>query len=155
MNLKTHEFECDAGDQLICETDKGNVSITVLEVDEAKQEVWLEIDGPREISIEVDGGARREVWGTPACSGLPRLWLMFSLVLSGRTKREVFMPTFNEFVEDYLYASKQYTGTWERRWMRLAFTARSAWMVCTCLKIQVWGTVMLIGRLLWSKCFGE
>lgn len=153
--MKTHEFDFDEGDCIVCETDQGDVAIKVLEIDEEKQEVWLEIDGPREISIQVDGEPRREIWGTPQCAGLPRLWLLFSVLLSGRTKREVFMPAFNEFVEDYLFAYKSYGGKWERRWLGVAFTGRSVWMVGTCLRIQVWGTLAVAGRAIWSRFFGE
>lgn len=154
MTLKTHEFECDEGDCIVCETDEGTVAIAILEVHKSRNYVWLEIDSPKDVTIQVDG-TPRELWGTPVCTGLPRLWLMFSLVLSGKIKREIFMPSFNEFIEDYIYAQKMYQGKWERRWARIAFTCRSLRMVCACFRLQVWGTLAILGRLAWKKFFGE
>ncbi|TWT63382.1 hypothetical protein [Rubinisphaera italica] len=149
-----HEFDCLEGDSIVCDTENGSVSITILETDASKEEIWLAIDVPPGFTISIDG-EEIETWGNPTCSGLPKLWLMFSLILSGRTKREIFMPSFNEFVEDYLYAQNKFRGKWEQRWTRVAFTCRSLSIVFVCLRIQLWGSVLLVSRILWRKLFGE
>lgn len=143
--MKLHEFDLEVDDGVEIETDFGVITITLVEIDAESESTWLEIDGPPGMRLEI-GGESRELWGTPSCTGLPRLWLMFSFMLWGNTKRDIFIPAFNEFVEDYVHLRKSHTALWERRWLAVAFTVRSIAMVCACLRLQLISAAVIVGR---------
>lgn len=144
--MKTQEFELTREEVLIIETEEGAVVLSICDIDEEKNEIWFGIDGPKDLKIEL-GNRTLESLGTPQCKGLPRVWLLFSLLLSHKVRREYFMPCFNEFVEDYLFAKKTVRKRSEKRWLACAFTFRTLGMVGACLRIQYCGFVAKLIRV--------
>lgn len=142
--MKLQEFDLGIGEGIAWETQEGRVAIYVVDLDEQTGEAEFLIDFPRDgdFRVELAEGAWREFWGTPQCKGAPRFWLLFSVVLSHKVRREVFMPLFNEFVEDYLFAKNQTSGKWEKRWLSAAFTVKTLGVVRSCLGMQ-FGTVLV------------
>src|SRR5205085_4890581 len=101
-------------------------------------EVVLGIDcGWPDVKVYLDEKEQpREVEGMPKCHGLPRFWVLFAFILSKSVRQAVFLPAFNEFLEDYTFARRRYRRKWSRRWLALAFSIRTARMIGCCLSIQ-------------------
>lgn len=73
-------------------------------------------------------------WTTPArLTGLPRFWELFSYILSDRVRLAAFEPSFNVFLRRYQEARRKYRTKWSRRWLAVAFTFQTLWMIVGCL----------------------
>lgn len=138
--MQTLEFDLTKTQRLKCDTKDGPITVQVLDINNDTNEVWLAIDGPRNLTIRL-GNRQRELWGAPHCTGPPRIWLLFSLVLSHAVRHTIFMPAFMEFVEDYLFTTRRITRPWERRWITFAYTIRTLCMIASCLRIQFCGHI--------------
>ena len=136
--MKYHEFMLAENEAVTCITREGDITIRILSINDANDEIYIWIDGCVN-SVSLGLGPDKEIWGTPACKGLPRLWLLFSYILTYEVRRNAFMPTYNEFVEDYLFARKKYRKPWNKRWLAVAFTYRTLVMMGACLRIQFGG----------------
>jgi hypothetical protein len=147
--VKTQEFELSVGDGVCVDTADGPVTLVVSEVVEELNEVWFQVEGPRDLKIHLDNRSR-ELWGTPTCHGLPRAWLVFSLILSQSVRRDLFMPVFNEFVEDYLFAQQRIQRKWERRWVAFAFTMRTLSMIVSCARLHLLSKLLNAARRFWD-----
>ena len=89
--------------------------------------------------------------GNPTCNGLPRFWLLSSFLLCHTIRSTVFLPTFNEFIEDYEFAQLQMSRTTDKVFLRVAFSLRTLRMLAECIymeskasKIPIRFTVVLI-----------
>ena len=119
-------------------------AVNVLEIREG--EILLSIDANRDTLVYSDDLKPRQIWGLPKCDGLPRLWILFSLILAHSIRKDVFFPIFNEFLEDYLLARRRCRRKWARRWCACAFSLRTVAMIGTCLSLQYCG--VWLSRLL-------
>lgn len=146
--MRLQEFDIAEGEGLTWLTESGTYLVALMEVYD--DEVILMVDGPDDMTVTMDG-APRYLSGVPRCKGLPRAWLLFAFVLSASTRRRVFFPVFNEFLEDYMLARRTYRGKWARRWLAVAFAIRTAAMVKTCFRIQVCHSIASL--LQWLRKF--
>lgn len=64
----------------------------------------------------------------------PAKWRLFSFILPKRTRDRAFEPLFNELVDDFLEC-RRYKRPWERRWIAISFTVRTALMILECLRV--------------------
>lgn len=64
----------------------------------------------------------------------PAKWRLFSFILTKRTRDRAFEPRFNELVDDFLEC-RRYRRPWERRWIAISFTVRTALMILECLRV--------------------
>jgi hypothetical protein len=151
--LKHHEFDLAEGESIICDTPYGTtVTIRVLEIHEPSQEVVLEIHSCVDVTLYVGTGPGREIGGMPKCQGLPRLLLLFSFLLSHDRRREVFFPAFNEFLEDYLFARRNFKRKWDKRCLAAAFCWRVVGIVTACWKMELTSLFMLTSSAI-AACF--
>ncbi|MEW4563246.1 hypothetical protein AB1K70_12015 [Bremerella sp. JC770] len=136
----TREFDLEPGESIVFETEDEFYRLAVIDIDEESEEILVEITSNRDLEVRL-GDRTHLAWGMPECFGYPRFWVWFSLILSHRIRHDVFTPTYNEFVEDYLLSKKQAKHKWEKRWTTLVFQVRTLVMIFTCLKMQVGGTL--------------
>jgi hypothetical protein len=87
-----------------------------------------------QVEHEIGSGLYMALGGLGTVARLPRIWEQFSFVLPARVRREVFDPTFNDMLEDYMGVQKS-VGQNARRWVPIAFTVYTVFIAVDCLRV--------------------
>jgi hypothetical protein len=64
----------------------------------------------------------------------PRGWAVLRFLMSKKAREEVFEPSYQDFLEDYLLACRENPSTWGRRRVHLVFTWRVLVLAGQCLQ---------------------
>lgn len=68
--------------------------------------------------------------GMPEVSGVARVWLMMSLILPRSVHSRVFLPAFNDSIDDYNCQLRHHARNFvERCWIRVAFSCQFSILV--------------------------
>ena len=73
-----------------------------------------------------------ELPASPPRVGFPRLWALFPVILSRSVRERMYDPACQELLEDYAREWARWRTPRARRWVRFAFTVRTACLVGGC-----------------------
>lgn len=119
------------------------VLIEILSIDRDNCEVEFGIDLPPGASIHV-GDAPRECCGYPSCRGAARFALFWSFLLFKKTRENLFLPAFNELLEDYSFAKKKFRKRSHRFLLSAIFLFKTALTISKCIWLDAGSTIRML-----------
>jgi hypothetical protein len=75
-----------------------------------------------------------------------QFWELFRFILPPKTRRESFVPHYNDIKEDYLI-SLRYKSKWIKRWFCICFLFRTTFMIAECFRVA-FGSALKAAALL-------
>lgn len=141
----------------------GGVTENALEVDVDEQSDTETEIGIAPEPLSVTPQELRETSGTPRVRGLPRLMLLSGYLLTPRLRNAVFLPAFNNHLDEYVKARLKFRGKWERRYLSLTFGYHTAKLISECIFQEVdgkslrrigvaAGSLISIAITIWKLC---
>ena len=129
------EHDLEIGECRVFDFGSGKIVVGIRDIgvdDQGEPVVEFVLIADPGVACFVDGRSR-DTSGLPTCKGLPRLWLLLGYLLSHRVRNQLFLPMFNEFLEDYLFTRKKIRRLRDRQILAVVFTFRTFVMLWQCL----------------------